>query len=114
MKSKIYLQQEEELETILASIEESEKYGYDDAIEYDRVYAYYIHGCFDECRRIHKELEQTRPLSHSTEKVGKLIATMQSSRLARGVPHKRITSIWMPTIPTGSQSLFGRVLGRIE
>lgn len=86
LKSKIYLQQEEQLETILASIEESEKYGYDDAIEYDRVYAYYIHGRFDECRRIHKELERTRPLSHSTEKVGKLIATMQSSRLARRGP----------------------------
>ncbi|HRF52696.1 MAG TPA: hypothetical protein PKV29_08535, partial [Trichococcus flocculiformis] len=66
LKSKVYLQQEEELDTILASIEESEKYGYDDAIEYDRVYAYYIHGRFDECRRIHKELERTRPLSHST------------------------------------------------
>ena len=87
LKSKVYLQQEEELDTILASIEESEKYGYDDAIEYDRVYAYYIHGRFDECRRIHKELERTRPLSHSTEKVGKLIATMQSSRLARRAPH---------------------------
>lgn len=92
LKTKIFLQQEAPLETIVESLEESEKYGYDDGIEYDRVYAYYIHGQFEECRRIYEELKRNRPLSHSTEKVGSLIASMQPKRGSR---------------KTNSQDIFG-------
>src|SRR5699024_7264162 len=80
LKTKIYLQQEESLETILNSIEVSEKHGYDDDIEYDRVYAHYIHGDFEECRKIYEYLKRTRPLSHSTAKVESLIDSMQPKK----------------------------------
>lgn len=78
--TKIYLQQERELDVILASIATSEKYGYDDDIEYDRVYAYFIHGEFSECRKIYENLKQTRPLSHSTQKVATLIDSLQPKK----------------------------------
>lgn len=81
--TKIYLQQEKDLETILESIAVSEKYGYDDDIEYDRVYAYYIHGDFEECRRIYENLKRTRPLSHSTEKVASLVESLQPKKGSR-------------------------------
>lgn len=77
LKTKIYLQQEEDLEKILDSIAISEKYGYDDDIEYDRVYAYYIHGDFEECRKIFANLKRTRPLSPSTAKVASLVDSMK-------------------------------------
>lgn len=83
LKTKVFLQQEADLDTILDSIAESEKYGYDDGIEYDRVYAYYLHGQFQECQRIYEELKRTRPLSHSTEKVGTLIDSIQPKRGSR-------------------------------
>ena len=80
LKTKIHLQQEDSLETILKSIEYSEKYGYDDDIEYDRVYAYYIHGDFEKCRQIYEDLKRTRPLSHSTAKVASIVENMQTRR----------------------------------
>lgn len=80
LKTKIYLQQEAPLETILKSIEVSEKFGYDDDIEYDRVYAYYIHGNFEKCRQIYEDLKRTRPLSHSTAKVASIVDSMQTRR----------------------------------
>lgn len=83
LKTKILLQKEAPVETILAAIAESEKYGYDDDIEYDRVYAYYIHGDFEECRKMFEYLKQTRPLSPSTAKVASLIASMQPNKNKR-------------------------------
>lgn len=80
LTTKIYLQQERELDVILASIATSEKYGYDDDIEYDRVYAYFIHGEFSECRKIYENLKRTRPLSHSTQKVATLIDSLQPKK----------------------------------
>ncbi|MDE1549806.1 AAA family ATPase [Jeotgalibaca caeni] len=85
LKTKIYLQQEEALDKILESIATSEKYGYDDDIEYDRVYAYYIHGDFEECRKIFSHLKRTRPLSHSTAKVASLVDSMQVKKGGRSV-----------------------------
>lgn len=85
LKTKIYLQQEEALDKILDSIATSEKYGYDDDIEYDRVYAYYIHGDFEECRKIFSHLKRTRPLSHSTAKVASLVDSMQVKKGGRSV-----------------------------
>jgi SpoVK/Ycf46/Vps4 family AAA+-type ATPase len=90
LKTKIYIQQEEPLEKILQSIEDSEKFGYDDDIAYDKVYAYYIHNKFGECRNIYKDLLRTRPLANSTQKVGKLIESMQSRRQARKIPHNTL------------------------
>ena len=90
LKTKIYIQQEEPLEKILQSIEDSEKFGYDDDIAYDKVYAYYIHNQFGECRNIYKDLLRTRPLANSTQKVGKLIESMQSRRQARKIPHNAL------------------------
>lgn len=83
LKTKILLQKEAPLDTILDSITVSEKHGYDDEIEYDRVYAYYIHGDFEECRKIFDYLKQTRPLSHSTAKVASLIDSMQPKKNRR-------------------------------
>lgn len=83
LKVKILLQKEAPLETILEAISTAEKYGYDDDIEYDRVYAHYIHGDFEECRKIFEHLKQTRPLSHSTAKVASLIASMQPKKNRR-------------------------------
>ena len=83
LRTKIYLQQEEPLEDILQSIDESEKHGYDDDIEYDRVYAHYIHGDFEECRTIFENLKRTRPLSHSTARVESLVDSMQPKRSKR-------------------------------
>lgn len=83
LKTKILLQKEAPLDAILDSITVSEKHGYDDDIEYDRVYAYYIHGDFEECRKIFEYLKQTRPLSHSTAKVASLIDSMQPKKNRR-------------------------------
>lgn len=83
LKTKILLQKEAPLDDILASIKTSENYGYDDDIEYDRVYAYYIHGDFEECRKIFEYLKQSRPLSHSTAKVASLIESMQPKKSRR-------------------------------
>lgn len=83
LKTKILLQKEAPLEAILEAIATSEKYGYDDDIEYDRVYAHYIHGDFEECRKIFEYLKQTRPLSHSTSKVASLIDSMQPKKNRR-------------------------------
>lgn len=81
--TKIYIQQERDLDVILASIATSEKYGYDDDIEYDRVYAYFIHGDFVECRKIYESLKRTRPLSHSTSKVATLIDSLKPTKGSR-------------------------------
>lgn len=83
LKTKILLQKEASLDLILDAITASEKHGYDDDIEYDRVYAYYIHGDFEECRKIFDYLKQTRPLSHSTAKVASLIDSMQPKKNRR-------------------------------
>lgn len=103
LTTKIYLQQERELEIILASISTSEKYGYDDDIEYDRVYAYFIHGDFAECRKIYESLKRTRPLSHSTEKVATLIDSLQPKKGSKKMS---------PSNPFGSE--FGSPFKKIK